>query len=193
MSENANGKASKLKIAIISAASAVVVAGAATAAVLLLNSGDKVPTEDGTPAITIGMEQNGVVALNEEDLAGIYAEMERHASAGMMDLSYKNIAVSYDGVNFACDFGNPASNPYYMYFNIYTDATFEEQLLLTGLVPPGMQLENFVSEIPLDPGEYESVLVFTQIEDDRATICGQSSVVLHLVVYDGEPEIEEVE
>lgn len=181
----------KFAVALVTAASVVVVGGAATAAVLLLNNngGDgEGSSDDRTPAITIGMENNGVVALKPDDLGVFMEEAWKEAASGMMDISFKNIAVSTDGVNFECSFGNPASNPYYMYYNIYTDATFEDEIYLSGLVEPGMSIESFQSKIKLDPGEYDTVLVFTQVKEDKATLCGQFMVALTLKVYDGLPD-----
>lgn len=178
-------------VALVTAASVAVVGGAAvTTAVLLNNNNSNISdteNEDNgnnAPAVTIGFEQNGVVVMEDDDFAAMMEEAQRQASEGMMDLSYKTTVISVDGVNFECDFGNPISNPYYMYFNIYLDG---EEILRTGLVEPGMELNSFKSSVKLAPGAYEAVMVFTQVEDDMATLCGQVMVAIDVVVYDGVP------
>ena len=183
MSENAQAKNSKL-VPILIIIIGVLLIGGAVAAVLLFTGGSG--GEDGEPAHTIGYEVDAKVAANVDDFQQIMEEMVAQAAEGMVDLNYKHVAASTDGTNFVCAIGNPPSNRYDMYLNIYLDATLEQQLLLTGLLPPGTMIEEFESEIKLDPGEYESVLVFTQIADDHATIVGQAMVVLTLIVTDNE-------
>lgn len=182
-------KAPAKSVIILSAIIGVLVIGLVVTAVLfLLNPGGS--ADDGrTPDITIGYEQNGVVAIKPDDINAIFGQMVDEAQDGMMDLSYKHIALSADGVNFVCSLGNSASNKYDMYMNLYLDNSLEQQLLLTGLIPPGSKIEEFESEIPLDPGTYDAILVFTQVASDHATIKGQVMVVLHLVVTDGDDEI----
>ena len=194
MSDKVKMKMPKPLVALVTAASVAVVGGAAVTTAVLLNNNNKSNisdtenNENEAPAVTIGMEGNGVVMMEDEDYAKLWEEMERQAAEGMMDLSYKNMAVSVDGVHFDCDFGNPITNPYYMYFNIYLSGDYAQEIVRTGLVEPGMQLSSFESSIKLDPGGYEAVLVFTQVKDDMATICGQISVTLNLLVYDGVPD-----
>ncbi|MCH5349917.1 MAG: hypothetical protein J1E40_11385 [Oscillospiraceae bacterium] len=190
MSENVQEKKSSSKLVpILLIVVIVLLIGGIVAAVVLLtknNSGDDPSAEgDGEAIVTIGYEGNGVVALDEDELKRILEEMQREADEGMIDLTYKNVAVSTDGVHFACDLGNSPSNRYDMYFNIYLDNDINKQVLLTGLVPPGSSLSTFESEIPFEPGNYTSTLVITQVGDDHGTIVGQVMVVLELIV--GEP------
>lgn len=184
MSENTQGNKNKL-VPILIIIIGVLLVGVAVAAVFLFTGGNG-GGEDGEPARTIGYEVDAIVAANVDDFQQIMEEMVAQAAEGMVDLNYKHVAASTDGTNFVCAIGNPPSNRYDMYLNIYLDATLEQQLLLTGLLPPGTMIEEFKSEIKLDPGEYESVLVFTQIADDHATIVGQAMVVLTLIVTDNE-------
>lgn len=188
MSENVQEKKSSSKLVpILLIVVIVLLIGGIVAAVLLMkNNGDDSAAEgDGEAIVTIGYEGNGVVALDEDELKRILEEMQREADEGMIDLTYKNVAVSTDGVHFACDLGNSPSNRYDMYFNIYLDNDINKQVLLTGLVPPGSSLSTFESEIPFEPGNYTSTLVITQVGDDHGTIVGQVMVVLELIV--GEP------
>ena len=184
MSENIKEKKSKL-VPILLIIIAVLLAGGIIAAVLiLLNQNKTEGADDREPSFTIGYEQNGVVALDPDDFQQLMEGLVIQAQEGMMDLTFRTIAISEDGVNFACDLGNDIANRYDMYLNIYLDEAMEQQVLLTGLLPPGAKLESFKSEIPLEVGEYESILVFTQVDDDHATIVGQSMVSLTLKVLD---------
>ena len=182
MSENTQGNKNKL-VPILIIIIGVLLIGGAVAAVFLFTGGNG-GGEDGEPAFTIGYEADVKVAENADDLQEIFEAMA--AQEGMVDLSYKHVAASTDGTNFVCSIGNPVSNRYDMYLNIYLNNEEQDQILLTGLLPPGTMIEEFKSEIKLDPGEYESFLVFTQIDDDHATIVGQAIVVLTLIVTDNE-------
>ena len=184
MSDNAQVKNNKLVPILLIILIVVAVGGIITAVLLLLNQNDGGSGEDREPVNTIGYQNEGVVALDPDELQKILEGMVEEAAEGMMDLSYKHVAYSTDGVNFACDLGNPLSNRYDMYFNIFLNTEEQEQVLLTGLLPPGSEMESFKSEIKFDIGEYESVLVFTQVADDHATIVGQSMVILNLIVTD---------
>ena len=99
-----------------------------------------------------------------------------------MSLRYQKTAYSSDGVNFKCEIGNSSANDYDMYINIYKDPELTEQILLTGLIPPGSKITEFESEIPLAPGTYNTTLVLTQVEDDRSTFHAQLMITLDLVV-----------
>ncbi len=185
MSENVKEKQSPSKLVVILLIVLIVllIAGIIIGIILFgKRSNDDSSPDDVEPAVTIGYEGAGVVALGEDEFQKTMEEMIKQAEEGLMDLRYKNIAESTDGVHFDCMIGNSENNIYDMYFNIYLGTDLDQQILLTGLVSPGSMIEEFESEIPLDPGEHEATLVFTQVKEDHATICGQVMVVLHLVV-----------
>ncbi|MBD5140488.1 MAG: hypothetical protein HDT25_03605 [Ruminococcus sp.] len=185
MSENVQEKqkSSKLVIILLIVLIVLLVAGIIIGIVLFGKRSNDDSSADGEePVVTIGYEGAGVVALGEDEFQKTMEEMIKQAEDGLMDLRYKNIAESTDGVHFDCMIGNSENNIYDMYFNIYLNTDLEQQILLTGLVPPGEMIETFESEIPLEPGEHEATLVFTQVKDDHATICGQVMVVLRLEV-----------
>ena len=193
MSENAKAKMPKVAIIIIIILSVIIVGGVVAGFILFMNKDGGIGGNgdgDGEPAVTIGYEQNGIyVGLNEDELKDLYEQMEDQRDKGMIDLSYKHMAASLDGVNFACTIGNPASNMCDMYLQILLDGDPEQQVLLTGLIPPGSGLERFESEIPLEPGVHESALIFTKVDNDHATILVQAMVVLRLVVTDEDDEV----
>lgn len=129
-----------------------------------------------------GLIQYEAGIINYEDAQKEYDEMQKRADEGMVGVHYSNIAKSEDGTHFTCFIENPIRNGYDMYLNIYKDDTMTEQILLTGLIPAGSGIEEFESEIPLEPGDYKSVLVMTLVEDDHSTLHAQSKVYLNLYV-----------
>ena len=185
MSENVKEKQSPSKLVIILMIVIIVllIAGIIIGVILFKKFNNNDSSPDGEePAVTVGYEGNGVVALDEGDFVKTMEEMIRQAEEGMVDLRYKKVAESNDGVNFNCYIGNSENNIHDMYFNIYLDDELEQQILLTGLVPPGSMIEEFKSEVHLDPGDYEAILVFTTVDDDHATMLGQVLVSISLVV-----------
>jgi len=178
MAENAREKKSS-KIVILIVIMAVILLALIGVVIYLFLA--KEPEEEPVPN-NGGIIQYEAHVVNYEDAQRVYDEMQKRADEGTVDVSYVVNAYSEDGVNFTCDIENPVTNDYDMYLNIYKDADFKEQILLTGLIPPGSGIKEFESEIPLDPGEYKTVLVMTLVEDDHSTLHGQSKVYLNLHV-----------
>lgn len=147
-------------------------------AVLLVVMMNKDRTDDDEPYDPIAEHMsNGVlqyddaaIALNEDSIQQKVDEMIEKVEDGYISLSHKSRAVSTDGENFDCYIENGIDNKYDMFINIYKDATAEEQILLTGLIPPGKGISDFKSEIKLEKGVYHALLVITQVEDDHETI-----------------------
>lgn len=178
------GKNKALPKILIPVVSAVLIL-AITAGIILvtkLNGGN-------TPSETLKYLENGklkyddnAVVLNpDEQQNGDIKEVDD----GLISLSHKNQAFSSDGKNFDCFIKNNVDNKYDLYIAIYKDQTAKEQLYLSGLIPPGSGLDKFTSEIKLDNGEYNALLVVTQVEEDHATIHGgQLFLSLHLKVGD---------
>lgn len=174
-------KSSKAVIILLIIVILLLLAGGITAAVLFMKN-DKEPVPDeGNKNFMIQYDE-AAVALDEDELKKQFGDALKKAEEGQIALRYKNVAYSTDGVNFTCDIGNSTANTKDLYFNIYTDSTFEEQILLTGLVPPGQGITEFTSEIPFEPGTHEAVLVFTRVDDDHSTMLGQAKVTYSLVV-----------
>ncbi len=118
--------------------------------------------------------QEGVVVLDENALQQAVENLLEKTKDGYMTANYNREAVSGDGSNFVCYINNSPKNKYDMYINIYLDGDLEKQVLLTGLIPVGSGIDKFVSEIPLEPGQYNALLVLTQVEDDHSTIHAQA-------------------
>lgn len=182
MSEGTVKKNNTLIIAIIVAA-VVVVAALVTVIVLLLGREDA-PVDPVEKYLSGGkiLYQEGVIALNQEDIQAAFDAARKKTEEGYITVDFNNWAESNDGKEFICYLGNSAENTYDVYFNMYLDSTLSQQILLTGLIPPGSGIDTFTSEVRLDPGEYEAVLVLTQVEDDHSTIHSQTNLGITLVV-----------
>lgn len=134
---------------------------------------------NGTPVLDY---DDSAVALNIDDLERQYNELQDKMNEGNVSLEFQNAAFSDNGTDFTCYLANSASNTEDMYFDIYKDGTFTEQIYLSGLLAPGKVIESFHSEIKFDPGKYEVVVLFTTVSDDHKTITSQTPVVITLAV-----------
>ncbi|MDE6596676.1 MAG: hypothetical protein K2K44_11815, partial [Oscillospiraceae bacterium] len=132
MSENVQEKqkSSKLVIILLIVLIVLILAGIVTGIVLFGKKNNDDFSAEGEPAVTIGYEGAGVVALGVDEFVNTMEEIIRQAEEGMMDLRYKNVAYSDDGVNFSCMIGNSENNLYDMYFNIYLGTDLDKQVLL---------------------------------------------------------------
>ena len=187
MSENVQKKNSSKTVVILLIVLVVLVIGGIVAGVLLLQN-QRVDESSGNAeeiAFTLGYEATGVVVFGEDELSKKMEEAYAKMEDNMINVQYKHVIQSIDGVNFACYIGNPLTNDYDIYLGIYLDGDYDKQMLLTKLIPPGSLLEYFESEIQLDPGHYEAVLAITQVEDDHATIHGIVQVALLVDVGEG--------
>ncbi len=91
-------------------------------------------------------------------------------------------ATSSDGENFSCTLGNPHGAANDIYFDIYADREFTEEIYLSGLVAPGTQIESFKSGKKFPKGTTDVYLVITTVDDDHETLLMQTTVVLTLIV-----------
>lgn len=174
-------KSSKTVIILLIIIIVLLLAGGVTAVILLTrDNGEQTEKLDASGGIIHYDE--AAVALDEDSLRAQLEDAQKKAEEGQMALRYQKTAYSSDGTNFICDIGNSTANSYDMYINIYKDPELTEQVLLTGLIPPGSGIKEFESEIPFRPGTYETTLVLTQVEDDHSTFHAQLMVTLELVV-----------
>lgn len=184
MSEETVKKGNKTLIIVIIVAAALIIAGLVTVIVLLLGREDAAPVnpiENNMSDGKIKYEQ-GIIAIDKDTLQNAFNEALEKTKDGYITLSFNNWAESEDGKNFKCYLGNSEENKYDLYFDMYKDSSLSERILLTGLIPPGSGIDTFESEIDLDPGTYEAVLVLTQVKDDHTTILSQTSVEIDLIV-----------
>lgn len=175
------GKDNKKFIIIIASVAFVVIATLVVVIVLLLNKDEK-PNQNDKPSGGLIDYQPGVIGVDVESFQEKFDQAVKDMQNSSIGLVFNNYAISDDGVNFKCYIGNAEGNTKDMYFNIYKDTSFSEQILLTGLIPPGSGIDTFESEIDLDPGTYEAVLVLTQVDDDHSTLLAQTNVQITLYV-----------
>lgn len=175
-------KSSKKLVVILLVLLLILILGILLVLLVPKGSEEKVQPADETapPGFQIQYDE-AVVVLDEEAMrkameAGIAAAKDN------IIVDYQKQAYSVDGVNFDCVLNNHPSQEKDVYFNVYLDESYEKQVLLTGLVPPGSGIRQFKSEIEFEAGVYDTVLVITTVGDDHATITGQAKVTYQLVV-----------
>lgn len=102
--------------------------------------------------------------------------------ANAMALEYNGSAHSEDGKTFFCYIANAQENQYDMYIDVYSDATLENEIYLSGLFSPGTGLQEVTLDEPLESGAHTVYVAFTQVEDDRSTIHNQVVVTMQFEV-----------
>lgn len=168
----------KLIVILIIVIAALLIAGGVALA-LVLNNGKE---EADTPDEGLIKYDEAAVALTSDDFRDKLEKEIEKAKEGQVALKYNYQAYSDDGKHFICSLGNSEANNYDMYFNIYTNESYDEQILLTGLFKPGTGLTEFDSDITLSPGQHDVILVFTLVDDDHKTIKGQTKVTYEMIV-----------
>lgn len=137
--------------------------------------------DDGTPLISYATEAH--VMLDQESLqAAMDAAME-NAKDGNVSLLYKNNAYSTNGTDFECYIVNAAANKFDMFLTIYADAAMEDQLFLSGLVPPGSGFENITLDRALESGDHEVIVVVTQVDTDEEGAQIIKNQVMHTMEF----------
>lgn len=136
--------------------------------------------DNGTPKI--GYAQGVTVVDDESSLQDAVNKMFEDAQNEMV-ASYKNQAVSEDGKTFSCYIANSEYNEYDMYIALYESmSTDAEPIFLSGLMRPGEAFREITLDKALDKGTHTVYLAMTQVEDDQATIHGQSVVTIQMEV-----------
>ena len=161
----------------------LLIGGGVTAFVLLNNSdtGDDLPSAPVTSGRQIPLEVNAGV-LPPDQLKAWNESALAEAQDTQIPVSFATAATSTDGVNFTCQIGNPPGAKYYMYLDIYADATLEEEVYLSGLLEPGKGITSFTTYRAFPKGNTDAVLVFTTVKDDMQTLVAQTMVELTLQV-----------
>ncbi len=175
--EEKKKKSKKVPVIIISAIAAASVAGGATW--FFMNN--KKPAEeqgkltsDGTIPYAVNV---GIVKENEDLEAKL-----KEGTENRIPLHFATVATSKDGENFKCVLGNPGGAQYDMYFDMYADSEMKDQIYISGLVPPGSQIEEFKTNKKFPKGNTDIVLAITTVEDDHKTLHLQTFVALTLIV-----------
>lgn len=164
------------KAVIIIAAIVVVIALAIAVFALTRGGGD-------SSGNAIGYATDAKVLLDQDSLQAAVDEAQENAKNGMVALQYQNDAFSSDGKTFSCYIANSPSNLYDMFLTIYADAALEDQLFLSGLVPPGSGFEEITLDRQLEPGDHTVYVAVTQVdtaEDGSQVIKNQ---VMHTIEF----------
>lgn len=181
MTENEKKKQNPLLIILIIV---IVVVVAAAAVIIVLNRQSAPPIEDladgGVPPL--GYAEGTTVTRDSNALQKAVDEMAEKLEKGSMMLEYEGDAYSADGENFTGYLANAAENTYDMYFDMYADSAFTDEIFLSGLVPPGKALNKFKTTRKLDKGDHKVYMAFTTVEDDHTTARSQILVTMTLHV-----------
>ncbi len=130
----------------------------------------------------IGYEE-GVTVVNDPDaLQKAVDEAYAKAAETGVPVEYQNAATSSDGENFDCYIANPVESKYDVYIQIFADSELSDQLYLSKLIPPGNAKREIQLEHKLKTGTHRVYVVYTQVEDDHATVHNQSIVTMDFTV-----------
>lgn len=158
----------------------IIIIGAVIILLLVLVVGVLIENESnsGKPSNTLQYLENGKLKYDEaaivldKDSQQDVNEVHQKIEDGYISLAHKNQAYSTDGESFDCYINNNADNKYDFYVTVYNNQNADEMLYISGLIPPGSGIDHLKSEVKLDSGEYDALLVITQVEDDHETIHG---------------------
>lgn len=154
----------------------IVVVIAAVVVVILTRPNSEALPDNGVPKL--GYAEGTTVV---KDSNALQEALDAMTTEDMM-LEYEPDAFSADGENFSCYLANAVENKYDMYFDMYTDANFGEEIYLSGLLRPGTALEQIKLKRRFVAGDHKVVLAITTVEDDHQTVHGQTVVVYNLHV-----------
>ncbi|MDY5862660.1 hypothetical protein [Agathobacter sp.] len=115
------------------------------------------------------------IILSKDDISTEKTE------SGHMTLEMKNSATSEDGENFTCYLCNANENTFDMYMTIATEDG-KEEIFKSGVLPVGSRIETFKTSKKLEPGTYNAVITFHQLESDGTTEHSKVSVAYTLSV-----------
>ncbi len=149
--------------------------------ILLLRNGKTSTDDNGMPRI--GYATEAKVMLDQNSLQAAVDEAQKNAREGMVALQYQNDAFSKDGKTFSCHIVNSPANLYDMFVTIYADAALNDQIFLSGLVPPGSGFEEITLDHELEQGDHTVYVAITQVatgDDGEQTIKNQ---VMHTIEF----------
>lgn len=135
---------------------------------------------EGTPII--GYEEGVTVVDDPDALQKAVDEMYAEAAQQGVPVSYQNDAASSDGKKFECYIANPSDSDYDIFLTIFADDQYTDQIYLSGLIPPGSAVREVELDHPLEHGSHRVYVVYTQVEDDHATIHQQVVVTMDFTV-----------
>lgn len=159
----------------------LLIAGGAVFFILNANKGNGETSDATSGGKQIPLEVNAQV-LDPERLSNWNEKELAAMEDNQIPIIYSPVVNSKDGETFACQIGNPAGAKYYIYLDMYSDTTLEEEIYLSGLLAPGQGITSFKTSKKFPEGETDVVLVITTVQEDRNTIVAQTMVALTLYV-----------
>lgn len=167
----------------------IIVVLAAAAVVLVVGKFGEKPEEaviGDAQTPLIGYEEGVTVVDDPDALQKAVDEMYAKAAEGGIPLEYQATATSKDGEKVDCYIANPEHNICDMYFQIFADDAYTDQLYLSGLIPPGKAVREMMLDHRLDAGKRTVNVVFTRVEtkDGKQTIRDQAIVTMEIDVVE---------
>lgn len=178
MTENEKKKKNPLLIILL----IVIVVVVTAAVIIVLNRQNPEENLSDGNVPKLGYAEGTTVVRDGDALQKAVDDMVEKLSKGNVMLEYDADAYSSDGENFTCYLANATENNYDMYFDMYADSAFTDEIFLSGLVPPGKALNKFKTTRKLDKGDHEVYMAFTTVEDDHTTARSQILVTMTLHV-----------
>ena len=135
-----------------------------------------------TSGLPVGYEEGVVEVSDSNALQEIVDRMsEEQLSIG---LEYQPSATSGNGVDFTCYIANPANQGYDMFFAIYGDAAYTDELYVSGLLRPGTAVQELTLNHALNPGNNTVYIVYSLVDmvDGEQTIIGQRPMSMFFAV-----------
>ena len=148
---------------------------------LFLNMNKPAENDNNTGGKQIPLEINAGV-VNPDKVKEWNEQAIKEMQDNEIPMIFSPTATSTDGVNFECEIGNPPGAKYYMYLDLYSDTSLEEEVYLSGLLEPGKGVTSFSTSKTFPKGETDAVLVLTTVRDDQKTLVAQTMVYLTLQV-----------
>ncbi len=173
---------------------ALVTAGAVLAVGLLLaslwwmQSGMSSPfspkeSPSGSPPIGIQMDENaqeGGLTLKSKD--EIQEELNRKVEEGMINISMNTSPVFEDGASKGDLFiVNSERNNYPQVVYIVLKDT-QEEIYRSGAIPVGSKIEYAPLDVDLDPGVYDCVAYFNNVDVESGTYLGTAGAEIQITV-----------
>ena len=162
--ETTNSNSNNTTKIVIAAAAVIIVLAVCVTVIILFRGGNGEAENTPASGLTIGYEQGASVIMDEDALQAAVEEALENARKGLVALSYENSAYSTDGKTFSCYIANDVTNLYDMFLTICADSALEDQLLVTGLFPPGSGFEEITLDRRLEKGNHTVYVVVSTVE-----------------------------
>lgn len=129
---------------------------------------EEVPEESASDrSLVIGYAEQGVTVVDDPDaLEKEIEQMLETVDDSRIALSYRNDALSEDGINFSCYIANSPDNKYDMFIQIFADEAYQDEVFLSQLIRPGQAFETLTLSHALPKGTTRCYIAYTQVETE---------------------------